>query len=406
MHWKKVASHLTWNAPITVSPPEYIQRDLVELDLPAVIRNFIVDCNARTSSDIANCAVIAVLAKLSMSSKHVIVTAQTADTSLNCNLLLNALIIDDTQAHMNSYVHFCADKFIGDTLGREQKNKMIDGAALTLSDARRLALFNDGKEFAKRFNHIKNGAPVEKAFSNNLSIVNSSCLASALYNKSNQSMHTLTEARLTNFDLILNTRTTLRSKVSTAFNPAPSQRLEQIFTVLNSETFKASRLTLNFSCNAQLVWNDTICGKCSLQEQTLILKLASIFHLTEQISYHPDYHFKMIISEQIDASALILAISWVKAMLDNRRSIEKSLIGQHKKKSSESLERRLRDLHHPFSERDLQRKGWKHLTTKQQRQLAINGLCENNILQSVRAKTYDGVMVTRYFINPAFVPNP
>lgn len=188
------------------------------------------------------------------------------------------------------------------------------------------------------------------------------------------------------------------------------QEAEQLFNAIARFTINNDRTLFTFSLESSSFFDEY--SKVTIEREqtseplmqailgkypTLCAKLALIFHLCEQVSTGDIDS----VSSVIQADSIKRALLWM-SLLESHNARVQSLISQTKRtNSSEMLVARLTKLKSPFTFRDLERKNWKYLTTKEEREEAVLTLCKYGFLKD-EIKDGEPKPQSRYYIHPEY----
>ena len=174
-------------------------------------------------------------------------------------------------------------------------------------------------------------------------------------------------------------------------------------------------LGFDFANDAQDMWDDWAAELINRERQSdddeqailgkygaLVAKLALVFHLLiEAEKCDKDTGFQP--SDKVTNYALSLAIKWSNFLLQHNRKIR--AIGGSKSNGLESattLKSKLCFLPDDFTIRDLQRKGWKGLKSKNEITDALDILQEYGYVKQYTARTASGKISNKYLIHPEY----
>jgi hypothetical protein len=187
-----------------------------------------------------------------------------------------------------------------------------------------------------------------------------------------------------------------------------------LFNALAQFSIKSNKKRFTLSAESSSLWDEYSKVTIEREQQsgplmqailgkypTLCAKLALILHMCEELSNGEVDSISTVINRKSMEKALL----WM-SLLESHSIRVQSLININKfVNSSEKLLNGLNKLNSPFSLRCLERKNWKYLTTKQEREEAVLTLCRHGFLKEGSTDN-ERKSLSRYHIHPEYRQSP
>lgn len=401
--YKLIQHSVVWSDPIPSKLASSKQSEACNHNLPSSIKSFIVHCKQRCNNATADIALLAMLSRLSKILENTKIIPDHREPSITYELPINILVIDQTNSYKTSHVHFCADLLFQYSFSNEQKKKMVQSKKLTSIAQRKLTFFNDSNRLKEYLSLCREGASPKSVFCSNLSIIDDQGFNSLLRHFDTKNRETLCPLDFEAFDIVSITSGEQVFHSDKSFELDQATLLSEVFKKIVELQLNHAIKKITFSDGARKKWQAWTRNEAmNANEVELVAKLAAIFHIVtifENLDAIKDSSF----NSSVDESSIDLAIGWVAQSNFARETLSQYLSDQYLSQSTNSLERKLPDLNNPFSKRELQRKGWRHLKNNNQCSHAIEELIARNYIKKISITSSNGRKVDKIFINPVFL---
>jgi hypothetical protein len=391
--WDEIKPHEAVHAA-----PSNLWRSVV----PSPLDRFVQNCKARHDEITADITLIAIVTRLSRFLETTTVATNSCYFDDEVSLKLNTLVIDDSDAFKNSFVYFCEDKYLQQVVRHEQKVKMINRARLPRLNQGKLSIYNNLAQLQKAIEHDRFSSYRTLALPTNLSILTTHSFNQLLDGMSKKFDESLNDMIQNLFDFIVVPEGTTSTNNNEELDLQSLDAIEQIFYHIAASHMSPLQYCLFFGIEAQMTF-DTWASELGSNRMNLILcaKLAGIFHIISKTEALGNMS-NLDMSTEIDAEHVGMAIALVDETVSHQQKLESMIVSELDAKCADALLDRLNDLTNPFSMRQLQRKQWKGLTSKQLCEDAVRNLIKCNYIQEKRYISVNNKSITRYYINPAF----
>lgn len=193
---------------------------------------------------------------------------------------------------------------------------------------------------------------------------------------------------------------------------AALNRMRHVFCCLASLYENGTNLTMNFSVQAQNLWNNWASAQCESSQLTdvsdqsvmgkhpsLVAKLSLIFQLMSEAEKTQNYR-EFIPGAVVELQHLEMAINLSELLMSHSRRIQSLVTEDTELQIGLQLLKNLEKLPHQFDFRTLQRKKWRGLSQPDSCQVALDILKQHGYIKSIRTLGQNGKVLVRYEIHP------
>lgn len=198
-------------------------------------------------------------------------------------------------------------------------------------------------------------------------------------------------------------------------NDESKQALADVFQLLLSIRLSEQKIVFKFDEHAQKLWNtwstqhserekvaDSSLKAAYGKYPALVAKLSLIFHIASntecfQSSSQP------VITKSIGIESLKVAFAWIDLLTSHQKRVSAFIADNHHYTIAEALLQKVSLLGNYFSFRDLQRKQWSDLKTRDDCKQALESLVAHGYLREGYIKQPNGRMVERFEIHPDYL---